>query len=87
MTISAPALTRSSEIRLRKLDTASLSAQAAGDRGRTAPREQFGGYLDELGVQRALLSAGLTMVQLRADQMNAFVALYQALGGEWDVAD
>lgn len=46
-------------------------------------RAGYSSYLEELDAQRALLSADLGLVQLRADQMNALIALYQALGGGW----
>jgi len=50
-------------------------------------RAGYSSYLEELDAQRALLSADLGLVQLRADQMNALVALYQALGGGWEAGD
>ena len=40
-------------------------------------------YLEQLDAQRALLTADLNLVQLRADELNARVALYQAMGGGW----
>ncbi len=40
-------------------------------------------YLEQLDAQRALLSAELALAQLDADELNARVALYQALGGGW----
>jgi len=40
-------------------------------------------YLDKLDAQRGLLAAELTLVQIRADRLNAEVALYQSLGGGW----
>ncbi len=46
----------------------------------------YSGYLEQLDAQRALLSADLALVQLRADQLSALVALYQVLGGGWDQA-
>ena len=44
----------------------------------------YSGYLEQLDAQRALLSADLGLVQLRADQLNALIALYQVLGGGWE---
>lgn len=41
-------------------------------------------YLDQLDAQRSLLAIDLSLVQLRADQMNAVVTLYQTLGGGWN---
>jgi NodT family efflux transporter outer membrane factor (OMF) lipoprotein len=44
----------------------------------------YSSYLEQLDAQRALLSAELGLVQLRADQVNAVIALYQVLGGGWE---
>jgi multidrug efflux system outer membrane protein len=44
----------------------------------------YSGYLEQLDAQRSLLAIDLSLVQLRADQANAVVALYQALGGGWN---
>ena len=44
----------------------------------------YSGYLEQLDAQRGLLAIDLSLVQLRADQTNAVVALYQALGGGWN---
>lgn len=46
-------------------------------------RAGYSSYIEELDAQRALLSADLGLVQLRADQANALIALYQVLGGGW----
>ena len=46
-------------------------------------RAGYAGYLEQLDAQRGLLGAELTLLQTRADQLNAAVALYQALGGGW----
>ncbi|MEJ7933212.1 efflux transporter outer membrane subunit [Sphingobium sp. AN558] len=43
----------------------------------------YSSYLEQLDAQRALLSADLALVQVRADQMTSLVALYQVLGGGW----
>jgi NodT family efflux transporter outer membrane factor (OMF) lipoprotein len=43
----------------------------------------YSSYLEQLDAQRSLLTADLALVQLRADQLNALVTLYQALGGGW----
>ncbi|MGY4515195.1 efflux transporter outer membrane subunit [Lysobacter sp. HA18] len=40
-------------------------------------------YLEQLDAQRALLNAQLALVQARADELNARVALFQAMGGGW----
>jgi multidrug efflux system outer membrane protein len=46
-------------------------------------RAGYSSYIEELDAQRALLSADLGLVQLRADEANAMVVLYQTLGGGW----
>lgn len=46
-------------------------------------RAGYSPYLEQLDAQRALFSAELTLEQTRADQLNALVALYQAMGGGW----
>src|SRR6185436_3955250 len=46
-------------------------------------REGYASYLDQLDAQRNLFSAQQTTLQLRADLLNAEVALYRALGGGW----
>jgi NodT family efflux transporter outer membrane factor (OMF) lipoprotein len=43
-------------------------------------------FLDQLDAQRSLLSVQLALAQTRADQLNAYVTLFQALGGGWDRA-
>ena len=43
-------------------------------------------FLDQLDAQRGLLSVQLALTQTRADQLNAYVTLFQALGGGWDRA-
>ena len=43
-------------------------------------------FLDQLDAQRGLLSVQLALSQTRADQLNAYVTLFQALGGGWDRA-
>lgn len=50
-------------------------------------RAGYSTYLDQLDAQRGLLSAELSLVQARADRLNAYVALYQAFGGGWDRTD
>jgi len=65
-----------------------LADQVAAARGalRNATnryRAGYSGYLEQLDAQRSLLTAELTLVQARADQLTGFVVLYQALGGGW----
>ncbi|MCC2601261.1 efflux transporter outer membrane subunit [Sphingopyxis yananensis] len=44
-------------------------------------RAGYSPYLEQVDAQRALLSVDLALLQLQADRLNAYVALYQALGG------
>ncbi|WP_230625579.1 efflux transporter outer membrane subunit [Cupriavidus necator] len=46
-------------------------------------RAGYSPYLEQLDAQRGLLNAELSLVQARADRLNASVALYQAMGGGW----
>jgi NodT family efflux transporter outer membrane factor (OMF) lipoprotein len=47
-------------------------------------RTGYSPFLDQLDAQRHLLSVQLAISRLRADQRNAFVTLFQSLGGGWD---
>lgn len=38
-------------------------------------------YIEQVDAQRSLLAVELSLVQLRADQLNAMIGLYQAAGG------
>ena len=49
-------------------------------------RAGYSSYLEQIDAQRALLSVDLSLIQLRADRLTAYVALYQALGGGVDEA-
>lgn len=44
-------------------------------------RAGYSPYLEQVDAQRALLSVDLALLQLQSDRLNAYVALYQALGG------
>ncbi|MGH8781827.1 efflux transporter outer membrane subunit [Paraburkholderia sp.] len=46
-------------------------------------REGYTTYLDQLDAQRNLLSAQLSVVQIRASALSSRVQLYQAMGGGW----
>jgi len=50
-------------------------------------RAGYSAYIDQLDAQRGLLTAELSLVQARADRLNAYVTLYQAMGGGWSPAD
>lgn len=46
-------------------------------------RAGYASYLEELDAQRSLLNIELALVQLRENQFNNAISLYQALGGGW----
>lgn len=46
-------------------------------------RAGYSSYLEQLDAQRGMLSADLSLVQVRADRLAAAVNLFQALGGGW----
>lgn len=43
----------------------------------------YSSYIEQLDAQRNLLAIELSLVQLEVDQLNALVALHQAVGGGW----
>jgi outer membrane protein TolC len=43
----------------------------------------YASYLDQLDAQRGVLTAELAAAQATADELNALVALAQAVGGGW----
>ena len=49
-------------------------------------RSGYSPFLDQLDAQRNLLSVQLAIAQAQADELNAHVTLFQALGGGWDRA-
>jgi len=50
-------------------------------------RAGYATYLEQLDAQRGLLGAELSLLQTRADLLNAAVSLYQAMGGGWTATD
>ncbi|MEH3158612.1 MAG: efflux transporter outer membrane subunit [Sphingomonas taxi] len=50
-------------------------------------RAGYTSYIEQLDAQRGLLTAELAAVQARADRLNAYVQLYQAMGGGWNRED
>jgi NodT family efflux transporter outer membrane factor (OMF) lipoprotein len=50
-------------------------------------RAGYSPYLEQLDAQRGLLAAELSLIQARADALNARVRVYQALGGGWSEAE
>jgi len=46
-------------------------------------RSGYATYLEQLDAERSLLSADLTVVQVRSDRLTTSVTLFQALGGGW----
>ena len=49
--------------------------------------EGYTDYFEVLDDEQNLLTVQLSLVQNRADRLNAMVALYQAMGGGWSVQD
>jgi len=47
-------------------------------------RAGFTPYIEQVDAQRSLLDVELSLVQLEADQINAIIGLYQAVGGAPD---
>ena len=47
-------------------------------------RSGYAPFLDQLDAQRNLLSVQLAIAQAQADELAAYVTLFQALGGGWD---
>jgi multidrug efflux system outer membrane protein len=50
-------------------------------------REGYSPYLEQLDAQRGLLSAELTLVQLRAGALQVRIGLYGAMGGGWSAEE
>ncbi|MGR6329294.1 efflux transporter outer membrane subunit [Sphingomonas sp. XXL09] len=60
---------------------------AALNNARNRYRAGYSSYIEQLDAQRGLLTAQLSLVQARADRLNAYVSLYQAMGGGWSRDD
>ena len=71
----------------RVLDAQQIAVAEALRHATNRYRAGYSPYLEQLDAQRALLSVELSRVQLRGDELNARVALYQALGGGWSVTE
>jgi multidrug efflux system outer membrane protein len=48
-------------------------------------RAGYSPYLDQLDAQRGLLNAELSLIQVRAARLDAYVDLYRAMGGAWQI--
>ncbi len=73
---------RSDERRLSLL--AQVEAQQAElDVASKRYRAGYASYLTQIDAQRALLSAQLSLAEAETSRLNAYVALYRALGGGW----
>jgi len=46
-------------------------------------RAGYSSYLEQLDAQRGLLNAELALAEAQANQLTAYIALYQAMGGGW----
>jgi len=65
-----------------------LAGQEAASRGALQNatnryRAGYSAYIEQLDAQRTLLTAELSLVQARNDQLTSYVALYGAMGGGW----
>jgi len=63
----------------RQRDALAQALVQAGNRYRAG----YSSYLEQLDAQRGLLSADLSLVQVRSERLGAAVNLFQALGGGW----
>lgn len=70
-------------VQRRALETQRTATAEALRHATNRYRAGYSPYLEQLDAQRALFSAELSLEQVRADQLNALVALYQAMGGGW----
>lgn len=67
---------------LARRDILARSLEIARDRYRGG----YSSYLDELDAQRNLFDTELASIQVRENQLNNLITLFQALGGGWDAA-
>ncbi|KQN91951.1 RND transporter [Sphingomonas sp. Leaf67] len=70
-------------VQRRALETQRTATAEALRHATNRYRAGYSPYLEQLDAQRALFSAELSLEQVRADQLTALVALYQAMGGGW----
>ncbi|MET4898026.1 efflux transporter outer membrane subunit [Sphingomonadaceae bacterium jetA1] len=49
-------------------------------------RAGYSSYLEQLDAQRGLLNAELALAEAQANQLTAYITLYQAMGGGWSDA-
>lgn len=49
-------------------------------------RAGYSSYLEQLDAQRGLLNAELALAEAHANQLTAYITLYQAMGGGWSDA-
>ncbi|GAA4013999.1 efflux transporter outer membrane subunit [Sphingomonas swuensis] len=64
----------------RSLDAQRLAVADALRHARNRYDAGYSPYIEQIDAQRQLLGVDLSMVQLRADQLNAVIGLYQAVG-------
>ncbi|MEA3133479.1 MAG: outer membrane protein multidrug efflux system [Gammaproteobacteria bacterium] len=62
-------------------DALAQTLRVATDRYRAG----YSPYLDQLDAQRGLLNAELSLIQVRAARLGAYVNLYRAMGGAWQL--
>lgn len=65
----------------RALEAQRLALEDALRHARNRYRAGYTPYIEQVVAQRSLLGAELSLIQVKADQINATIGLYQALGG------
>ncbi len=68
----------------RALEAQRVAVSDALRHARNRYRAGYTPYIEQVDAQRSLLGVELSLVQLEADQINAIISLYQAVGGAPD---
>ena len=68
-------------------DAAVTALQAAVEHATDRYREGLAGYFEVLEAQQQLYPAQATLAQIRRNRLTAYVELYKALGGGWNLND
>lgn len=70
---------------LASLEAQRVALASALGHARNRYEAGYSAYLEQLDAQRALLNAELSLVQAKADALNATVGVFQSLGGGWSI--
>jgi multidrug efflux system outer membrane protein len=68
-------------------DTAVRALEEAVEHATNRYRQGLASYYEVLEAQQQLFPAQQTLAQIRRDRLTAYVALYKALGGGWQLSD